>query len=334
MEETIDQQQEKTLIFQKQTQIKDLIVNDIISDIFVVKSKSSVQDYASATKFRFTLTLADKSGEIDAKYWGSENKEEVDQLQLSLQSGDVVHITAKVQEYHDLKELNINDGGITKLQANQYHSNFFIEESKKDLEEIYQSILETISKIKNIQLKVLCNSFYQDPKFKEALLKAPATKMHHHSFLGGLLEHIDNMLKHSKLICQLNSELNKDLLTSITLLACLGKISSLELSSVIDISQEGHMLGDVFLSVEMLQEKIKDQELDEDLKLKLLNAVISQQGKKTWGAARQPATPEALAFAKIKDLDASISQMISLQEGSDTDSPFFYTKEFGNMFNQ
>ena len=289
--ETINNQTNQNLIFQKQSQIKNLATGDIISDIFIVKSKSSVQDYSSATKFRFTLTLTDKSGDIDAKYWGNENKTEVERLQESLKSGDVIHVTAKVQEYHDIKELNINEAGITKLRSDQYNANFFLEESKKDLNQIYNQILNKISDIQNLELRVLCNSFYQDPKFKEAMLNAPATKMHHHSFLGGLLEHIDNMLHHSELICKLHPELDKDLLTSITLLACIGKISNLNVSTTIDFSTEGYMLGDVILSTQMIQEKIKDQELDKNLKLKLLNAIISQKGKISWGAPKRPATP-------------------------------------------
>lgn len=329
MDETNQQCQE--LIFTKQNQIKEFQVNDVISDIFIVKSKSSVQDYANATKFRFTLTLADKSSEIEAKYWGSEDKTDVENLWQSLKSGDVVHVTARVQEYHDNLELNVNEGGITKLQDGQYPANLFLEESQKDLEAIYSTILNRISEMQNLQLKILCNGFYQDSKFKEAIKRSPATKMRHHAIVGGLLEHINNLLSVADSITNNYPELNKDLLTSIILLAQVGKTKHLTLSSTIDFTNEGQMLGDILLSCEMVQEKIKDQILDEKLKLKLLNAIISQQGKISWGSPKRPATPEALVYSKIKELDSSLDQMLTQIKEADSDSNFFYSKEFGNL---
>ncbi len=333
MEETenLNQNPKQTLTFTKQTQIKDLIEGDIISDLFVVKSKSSVQDYSNNTKFRFTLTLADKSGEIEAKYWGGESEEEVECLQQSLKSSDVIHITAKVQEYHGTLELNINNSGVTKLKTNQYHANFFIEESNKNLEELYTYIQQSISQMNNLQLKVLCQQFYNNQEFKMSLMHAPATKFHHHSYLGGLLEHIYNLLQHAKFLYNLHSELDEDLLTTIVVLACIGKIKNFTLHTTIDFSDDGHMLGDVVLSLQMVQEKIKLQEFDGGLRLKLLNAIISQQQKTSWGAIKRPATLEALTFAKIKELDASISQFISFQKNLNTDANFFYSKEFGNV---
>jgi 3'-5' exoribonuclease len=321
--------------FSKNMQIKELKTGDIISDIFVVKSKSSVEPYNQNLNYRFTLQLIDKSGTIDAKYWGSEDQIAVQQLLDSLKSGDVVHVAAKLQEYQGNLELNINQDSLTRLNPSQYDANFFIEESKKDPNQLYQAIQATINRIEHPQLQKLCNEFYADQTFKHQLLKSPATKSHHHSYIGGLLEHIHDMLHLAIYLTKIYPKLDKDLLLSATLLCNIGKVNHLKTTTSINITSEGYMLGDMLLSVRMLELKLSNTILEESTRLKLLNCLISQFGKLKNGSPRNPATPEALALSLIKNLDSQLSLMlrqIQQVKDQDTDTPFFYTKQFGNLY--
>ena len=322
--------------FSKLTRIKELEEGGSISDIFVIKAKSSVQPYSNNSKYYFSLILSDKSGDIEAKYWGGNNKDAVESLQESLKSTDVVHVIARVQLYHNELQLSISDSNLTKLSKEEYDANFFIEESKEDLEQLYSNLLATIEQIKDSNLKQLCLSFYQCSNFKRAFSKLPATKNHHHAYLGGLLESTHNIVCQCKNISKIHPNLSNDLLLSIALLAPIGKIETLLVSTTIEYSRSGSYLGDLAQAYSLVEKRIESvcPNIAPILKLKLLNGIISQQARLSWGAAKKPVTAEAFVYSRIKELDANLDYFIQEQEKDDSGAEFVFSKDFGYISKQ
>ena len=78
----------------KQRRIRDLKADEIVSDLFVVKSKRPVQEYAKG--YRFELRIGDVSGEMLLKYWGGDDKEFVDRVYNSIKEDDVIYVTGNI----------------------------------------------------------------------------------------------------------------------------------------------------------------------------------------------------------------------------------------------
>ena len=156
--------------------------------------------------------------------------------------------------------------------------------------------------------------------------------MHQYAFLGGLVEHTHNILQMAKALCVIHSELDQDLLLSIVLLAPIGKTQHFKIGTNIDFTQEGYLLGDMILSYDLLQDQMTQfPDFDKELHIKLLNAIVSQQGKVSWGAVKRPATAEALVYARLKELDSSLAQFLSVKKHIDSDEAIVFTKGFGNI---
>ena len=89
--------------------------------------------------------------------------------------------------------------------------------------ELYNSIISTIENFKNEELKSFVKSVIE--KNKEQLLIAPAAKVMHHNYLGGLLVHITECIKFAKSIHEVGyKKIDKDILLSACILHDIGKI--------------------------------------------------------------------------------------------------------------
>src|SRR5210317_867922 len=95
------------MIVKKKKLIKDLTKNEIVDDIFVVKFKKPVEQYKNG--FKFELRLADSSGEIMYKFWGSDNEALVEGIYDSIKDGDVVYIQGRMNEWNEKLEISANN---------------------------------------------------------------------------------------------------------------------------------------------------------------------------------------------------------------------------------
>ena len=65
----------------------------------------------------------------------------------------------------------------------------------EDVEKLYAGSCEHIAASRNPWLQSLVTSVIEDPTIVPRLKRAPAAKVMHHAFLGGLLEHIVSLVR-------------------------------------------------------------------------------------------------------------------------------------------
>ena len=88
---------------------------------------------------------------------------------------------------------------------------------------------QIVSEINNEHIKKLLESFTNDDDFmKKKYSQAPAGKMWHHDFVGGLLEHVLSLIAMSKTVKKSHPELNLDLLIAACILHDIGKVVEYE----------------------------------------------------------------------------------------------------------
>lgn len=87
----------------------------------------------------------------------------------------------------------------------------------------YNSILETINAFKNEDLKKFVKGVWEE--HKDLIKIAPAAKMMHHNYLGGLIQHIFECIEFAKAIYPVMfKKINKDILFAACILHDIGKI--------------------------------------------------------------------------------------------------------------
>lgn len=97
--------------------------------------------------------------------------------------------------------------------------------------------------------------------------------MYHQNCIGGLLEHTLNVVKICETLCNIYQGLDRDLLIAGALLHDVGTVFELEVSTVIDVSEDGMLRGHIIIGEEFVNERIKKIiDFPGTLKLKILPA--------------------------------------------------------------
>jgi len=292
--------------------IKDIKENDPVGGAYLVKSKATGQ--TKQGRPFLTLTLADKTGKIEARVWDN-----VEGISVLFKEGDIVEINGQVNTYRNQVQVQIQE--LKRMEA-AFDPAVFLETTSRDTSQMLLELKGLAARIKNRHLKDLIESFLADHGFISQFRKAPAAKVFHHSYLGGLLEHTLSVSQLAVVAAKHYPDLDGDLLLAGAILHDIGKTEELSFELNIDYSDQGRLLGHIVLGVMMLEEKltlIKD--FPPELAMRLKHLILSHHGEFDFGSPKRPKFLEAFALHLIDDLDAKINGLSRFlkedrQEGS------------------
>ena len=312
----------------KSSFVSDCVENQTITELFVVSSKSSVTKYKNKPGFWFGLSLSDKTGTMNAKFWGKENDDdiEIQKFFASFSIGDIVRVSGRISSYQNNLDLNIDEkvgNVLKKVEDGEYDLEDFMKKSSRDIPQMIAELHQIVSEINNEHIKKLLESFTNDDDFmKKKYSQAPAGKMWHHDFVGGLLEHVLSLIATSKTVQHSHPELNLDLLIAACILHDIGKVVEYERleNFSIGITTPGRLFGHISIGFLMVEKKISEiSNFPNDLRLRMLHIILSHHQKLEHGSPVTPMIPEAIAFAMIDDTDATIQHNLQLVEKSNDD---------------
>ncbi len=278
--------------------LKEIKQGESVKGLYVVKEKG-----LSTTKKGepfLALTLADRSGEVEARVW--EGARDASAL---FSTGDVVEVEGEVTSFRDKVQININR--IKKVEG-EADPSIFVESSPEDPSSMITSLAELLRSIREPHLITLVNLFLKDHRFIEKFKKAPAAKNFHHNYVGGLLEHTLGVCRLAEAVARLYPRLDRDLLLAGGFVHDIGKVKELSCSLVIDYTDEGRLLGHLTLGVMMLREKLQVlKSFPRDTAMRLEHMILSHHGEFEFGSPKRPKFLEALILHFIDDMDAKIN---------------------------
>ena len=315
-------------------------IADISSDgkkvegLFALKFKKPPVDYKNNKQGKwFEMRLADKTGEITAKYWGNDEQKTVE-IYDSFSRGCVVALSGTVQEYpKGSNNFSISvDSALDTLRvcdSSEYDISDFVATTPKDVDSMLVEVQSILESVKNKDLSRLVKSFVLDKTFMELFSKTPAAMEYHQNYVGGLLEHTLNVMKIADNVCGLYPELDRDLVVCGAFLHDIGKMSELELSgTLIGVSHEGMLIGHTVIGHDMVAKMISGiDDFPVTLKLKLLHIVLSHHGKKEYGAPKVPQLPEAVVVHYADDCDTKVDIFVRLKREANTDDSWVWDKK-------
>ena len=159
----------------------------------------------------------------------------------------------------------------------------------------------------NPWLNRLVTSVIEDPAIVPRLKRAPAAKIMHHAFLGGLLEHMVSLCDLCRVVAGHYPELDPDLLLTGAILHDIGKLDELCYERAIHYTDEGQLLGHIILEVEQVGRKMDQIEgFPADLKTLVKHLLISHHGQYEFGSPKLPMFREALVLHYLDDLDSKM----------------------------
>ncbi len=267
------------------------------------------KDWRDSVNGRFLLfQFTDRDGPLKGVLWQA--NEEIDR---EINVNDVVRIKGDLKPYQGAFELHV--ASIVKLKENEYDPAQFLPTSTERTDEVHEEILRLISSMENEHLRGLLTGIFSDADFARRFLRAPAARVWHHSYLGGLAEHVRDMARIALRVAEVYSQADRDLLVAGVLVHDLGKVEELEVTNRIDYSDSGRLLGHITLGVEFIDERVEAiPGFPAELALKLKHMILSHHGQLEHGSPIVPMTIEAILLHYIDNLDAQARGALQVLE--------------------
>ncbi len=245
------------------------------------------------------IDFADKSGRLSGKLW-----EQVDHFQEVLEVGKVVKLAGTITTYQDQKEITIE-----RLRPvtpeDPVDRNRLIPASERTTEEMRRHLRRLVEGIDRSELRNFLRRFFDDPEISEAYFQAPAGKLWHHAYLGGLAEHSLTLAEILLKIAEFYPEADRDLLVAGALLHDIGKIQEYGWDVTVDYTDRGRLLGHIVLGEQILSvHRQKDPEVPDEVWDQLMHLVLSHQGTRDQGSPVVPMTLEAILLYTADLMDS------------------------------
>jgi 3'-5' exoribonuclease len=115
----------------------------------------------------------------------------------------------------------------------------FLEASPRNVDEMVKELRTVAAALSNGYLRQLMNAFLDDPSFMTSFKRTPAAKTLHHNYIGGLLEHVVELVALSRDVARHFPSVDLDLLTVGAFLHDIGKVKELAVRKSIEYTTEG-----------------------------------------------------------------------------------------------
>jgi 3'-5' exoribonuclease len=279
--------------------VKDLTADQAITGFFLVHVKE-VRNTAAGKPY-LRLELGDCSGTVEARMW-----DQFDELAKDIKRDDFVKIQARVEIYRNRMQLALQQFRVARPEEIDLAD--FLPHTPFNVEEMFQKLLGYVQELKNPWLKKLAAGIFSDPRIVPRFKRAPAAKVMHHAYLGGLLEHVVGLCGLAKAIAAHYPELDVDLLLIAAMLHDVGKLDELCYEKALGYTTEGQLLGHIVMELETVSNAMETIEgFPPKLKAVVQHILISHHGQYDFGSPKLPMIREALAFHYMDDMDSKMA---------------------------
>jgi len=303
--------------------VKDISERDNVRGLYLVKKKK--EGTTRNGKPFISITLTDRTGDIEAKVWNRAHE-----FGAVFSQGDIIEVEGCAESYQGQIQISISQ--LKKFSKKEVDQRVFIESAPSDLSGMLASLKKILRDVGDVHLSALIDIFFVDRRFVSQFKNAPAAKNFHHNYLGGLLEHTLSVCHMAVQVADHYPQLDKNLLVTAAFLHDIGKTKELEIDISIDYTDEGRLLGHLVLGEVMLEEKFTQlKDFPKDLALRLKHMILSHHGQYEFGSPKRPKFLEAIALHLIDDLDAKLNGLGRFMERDHREGAW---SDFNRLFEQ
>ena len=275
-----------------------LEANQTVQSTFLVLQKEIRQKKTGEPYL--SLTLGDKSGEVDAKMW-----DHVAEVMDTFDRHDFVKVRGLAAVYQNRMQLTVHK--LQRADDREVDKADFFPVSARDRGEMFAELRQHVDRMTDPHLKALIEAFFRDPVLVEKFQTAPAAKTIHHAWIGGLLEHVLSLATLAAFTARHYPGVNADLLLTGVILHDIGKIEELTYDRGFGYSDEGQLVGHILIGLRMIEAKVREVPgFPPRLKWLVEHLVASHHGELAFGSPKTPATLEAMLLHHLDNLDSKV----------------------------
>jgi len=250
--------------------------------------------------------LRDKTGEAPGRMWSIP-----EELFRRLPTDGFVYVEGESQPYQGELQLIIQT--IEPIEPTPAQLRELLPSSARPAAEMFAELTALLSTIEHPAMRGLADAYLGDEMLMAQFKEAPAAKMMHHAYLGGLLEHTLALMNLANVALPLYPKVNRDIVLMGLFLHDLGKTRELRWDQGFDYTDRGLLVGHIVDGAIMLHDKAQQAMRESGLRLPpnalsvLQHIILSHHTLPEHGAARIPSTPEAIFVAMLDNLDAKMA---------------------------
>jgi 3'-5' exoribonuclease len=279
--------------------VTDLATEQSITTFFLVHEKE-IRNTREGKQY-LRLELGDRSGTIEARMW-----DQFEAIAKEFGRDDFVKVQARVEIYRNKPQLSLLQ--VRRAKPEEVDLADFLPHTKEDVGKLWEKLLEFANSIENPWLKQLVRGIISDPTVAACYKRAPAAKVMHHAYIGGLLEHVVGLCGLAKQVAQHYPELNADLLLTVAILHDVGKLEELCYDRAIGYTTEGQLLGHIVMELETVTNAMNAiVGFPAKLKTVVQHLLISHHGQYEFGSPKLPMIREAMVFHYLDDMDSKMA---------------------------
>ncbi len=316
--------------------IKDLKEGFEVRGFYAVRSKDLPRAYRNKAGKWFMVRIGDSTGDINLKYWGTEDEARTMRVYNSFETGSVVYVQGMVafDKYDEALGVVINEGqGELRMVEEGAVDLDLVPSLEPDrIQKLTEELFELIASVEDMPLKMLLQSFFSEKPFLETFKHSPSAIKYHHAYMGGNLEHTINVARIVDLMSARYPRIDRDMAITGALLHDIGKLQEYRVTTTVEMTSEGRFIGHSQLGWEAIRKRMERiPNFPEEKRLKLWDMVIHHHGtyeNSGEAAASNLHTIEAAVLHYADDLDAKVggfSQLLDRAE--DTKDDWVYVKE-------
>ena len=290
--------------------MKEIFISDLRKDQEVTEffmAKTLTIKVGSNGKQYLDITLADKTGEISGKKWDVSDAEY--QSLKEIEDKSIVKIKGIVTEWAGQLQLRVQRIRVA-VPEDEQEMKEFVKAAPEDTESMYNYIYNIADNMKDHDLKRLCIKILTDNK--EKMMYYPAAQKNHHAEFGGLLYHIKRMLMTGERVCEVYTNLNKDLVCTGVIIHDIEKLNEIVAGNdgiATGYSVEGQLLGHIVQGVVVIDRLTRELDFPTEKAIMLKHMILTHHYEPEFGSPKKPLFPEAEVLHYLDVLDARMFDM-------------------------
>ena len=254
--------------------------------------------------FYLDATIADKSGEMNAKLW--DYSEAVHGV---YEAGNLVKLRGTVSEYRGVNQFRIDRIRLV-LPEDGVDINDFVPSTGFNEADMWNELYNIANSFADADLKAIVTTILNEKK--EQMLYWPAAFKMHHAVKGGLLCHTLSIVRLAEAVCRVYTFADRDLLLAGVILHDIGKIEEFELNStglVANYSPKGNLVGHLVSGAVTVEKTAEKLGITSEVPMLLSHMLISHHGDPEFGAAVLPQFLEAELLSQLDMMDATVFEI-------------------------
>ena len=287
-----------------------------IDDIYLIREP--ILRSTTRGDLYIAMYLLDRTGQLNGRMWQA-----TETIYKALPKPGFVHIQGRSELYQNNLQIIINN--ISVVDSDKVNIDDFLARTTKDIGQMFDEVKKIIGRVRNPQLRAIVNEFLADNELMEKFRNVPGGMKLHHDYIGGLLEHVHNMLRVAVSILPLYPNVQADLVLTGIFLHDIGKTEELAYDMAFTYTDSGQLIGHIVKSVLMLNRKVdalraRGMDVEPDIVDTLGHIILSHHGEYEFGSPKLPAMLEAYMVYYIDDMDAKLNLVASAIDEETGDS--------------